>query len=263
MPNKLTQKQVINEFIKKHNYYYKYDKFIYKNAKTLGIIICPNHGDFEQTSDSHKRGSGCPKCSKLKVIKMHRKNLSYGKNGFITKSNKIFNFYYDYSKVNYTNCKNKVIIICPKHGEFKIIPEKHYRDGIGCSDCSVSSKGEVKITHILNKYKIIFTRQKYYNFLDTKMFYDFYLENYDIHIEFDGKQHFKNYCYGDKFINHSKDLFKNMYIAHTKNTLLRIHYLDINKMEKIILDFINKDKRNNIFYSRHKYYKDFNFCETP
>ena len=42
MPNKLTNKQVINDFIKKHNDYYTYDKFIYKNAKTLGIITCPN-----------------------------------------------------------------------------------------------------------------------------------------------------------------------------------------------------------------------------
>ena len=83
MPNKLTNKQVINDFIKKHNDYYTYDKFIYKNAKTLGIITCPNHGDFKQTSDSHKRGSGCSKCAKLKIIKKHRKNLSYGKDGFI------------------------------------------------------------------------------------------------------------------------------------------------------------------------------------
>lgn len=258
MPNKLTHKQVIRDFIKTHNYYYKYDKFIYKNAKTLGIIICPKHGDFKQTADSHKRGSGCPQCGELKVIKMHRENLSYGKKGFIKKSNKIFNFYYDYSKVNYTNCKNKVIIICPKHGEFEIIPEKHYNEGIGCINCSVSSKGELKITDILNKTNIKFKKQKYHKYLDTRMFFDFYLSDYDIYIEFDGKQHFEDNCYGNKFINHNKDLFKNMYISHTNNTLLRIHYLDINNLEEIILKFLNnKNKRNNIFYSRHKYYKEF------
>jgi len=46
-----------------HNYKYDYSKTIYVNAKTPVIITCPGHGDFEQSSDSHSRGIGCPKCS--------------------------------------------------------------------------------------------------------------------------------------------------------------------------------------------------------
>lgn len=47
----------------KHNNKYNYDKFKYVNFKTKGIIICPRHGEFEQTPDTHiNRGHGCPKC---------------------------------------------------------------------------------------------------------------------------------------------------------------------------------------------------------
>ena len=42
--------------------------------------------------------------------------------------------YYDYSKVVYKNNRTKVIIGCPKHGDFLQIPKAHKR-GEGCSIC--------------------------------------------------------------------------------------------------------------------------------
>ena len=39
-------------------------------------------------------------------------------NDFIIKSNKIHNNRYDYSMVNYVNCREKIKIICKVHGEF-------------------------------------------------------------------------------------------------------------------------------------------------
>ncbi len=41
---------------------------------------------------------------------------------------------YDYSKVEYYTTKDKVCIICPEHGEFWQIPEKHM-NGQGCPKC--------------------------------------------------------------------------------------------------------------------------------
>ena len=56
----------ISEFIEKaneiHNNKYDYSKFVYINAKTKGIIICPKHGEFEQSPDIHLQGFGCHKC---------------------------------------------------------------------------------------------------------------------------------------------------------------------------------------------------------
>ena len=62
-------------FIKKanavHNNKYDYSKSYYINSHTKVIIICPIHGEFEQTPNAHIRGQGCPNCkvnSKLENI---------------------------------------------------------------------------------------------------------------------------------------------------------------------------------------------------
>lgn len=47
---------------------------------------------------------------------------------------------YDYSLVNYTGNKNKVSIICPKHGEFSQAPVNHVRMKQGCPKCSGKSR---------------------------------------------------------------------------------------------------------------------------
>ena len=40
----------------------------------------------------------------------------------------------EYRKVGYVNSATKVIIICPKHGDFEITPS-HHLDGVGCRKC--------------------------------------------------------------------------------------------------------------------------------
>jgi uncharacterized OB-fold protein len=60
-----TTDEFINEANKIHNNKYYYYKVNYINAKTKVEIICHNHGSFMQTPDSHVRGSGCPRCSKI------------------------------------------------------------------------------------------------------------------------------------------------------------------------------------------------------
>ena len=63
---KTKQKTDVDDFIInaniKHNNKYDYSKINYINARTKIIIICKEHGDFEQQPDSHLRGSGCPYC---------------------------------------------------------------------------------------------------------------------------------------------------------------------------------------------------------
>ena len=54
------------EFIKKaklvHEDKYDYSKVQYKNTATKVCIICPEHGEFWQTPNSHLCGTGCPTC---------------------------------------------------------------------------------------------------------------------------------------------------------------------------------------------------------
>jgi hypothetical protein len=59
-------KSNVVEFLKKarakHGERYDYSQVFYDFAKTPVTIVCPYHGVFHQTPDSHLRGSGCSGC---------------------------------------------------------------------------------------------------------------------------------------------------------------------------------------------------------
>jgi len=129
------------EFIKKskgnHVVQYDYSLVNYKNSSTRVKIICPKHGIFEQFPYSHIKGADCKLCAR-ENNKGYPENLIHNNLGleeFKKRSSNIHNNKYDYSLVEYINCKTKVEIICPKHGIFKQIPDHHYR-GVGCPECS-------------------------------------------------------------------------------------------------------------------------------
>lgn len=58
---------------------------------------------------------------------------------FISESNLVHNFKYDYSLTDYSGVSKKVKIICPKHGSFIKIARDHL-NGQGCTQCSKESK---------------------------------------------------------------------------------------------------------------------------
>ena len=130
------------EFIKKakliHGDKYDYSKVNYLNNRTNVIIICPIHGEFTQTPNTHLNGSGCYQCNK------HNGGVKqkFNKDFFIEKSKKIHNNKYDYSKVNYKNINKKVCIICPIHGEFTQTPYNHLK-GSGCPLCARNKRNRI------------------------------------------------------------------------------------------------------------------------
>lgn len=64
--NSNRQKMSQEEFVLKanaiHNGKYDYNKSKYLTYKKNLLIICPEHGEFWQSPDSHLHGHGCPKC---------------------------------------------------------------------------------------------------------------------------------------------------------------------------------------------------------
>src|SRR5210317_271026 len=80
---------------------------------------------------------------------------------FISEANKIFGNKYDYSKVIYKNSRDKVIIICPEHGEFLKAPQKHLI-GQGCRICNGYVKLDQKSFLLraieTHGYKYIYTK---------------------------------------------------------------------------------------------------------
>jgi len=67
---------------------------------------------------------------------------------FIKRAKKVHGEKYDYSKVECTGNRTKVIIICKKHGEFLQSPHDHLR-GSGCSKCSEKKSKELQSLGVL------------------------------------------------------------------------------------------------------------------
>lgn len=62
---------------------------------------------------------------------------------FLDKAISVHGNKYDYSLVDYKNCKEKIKIICPIHGIFEQTPDNHL-SGRGCQKCSKNLKLDVK-----------------------------------------------------------------------------------------------------------------------
>ena len=115
------------------------DKFTYSCDGYNGIkgnkieIECKRHKHrFYVMPRNHLRSElgGCSKCKAEYMSNLCRKPNEQ----FIEEANKIHNGRYDYSKTQYTTIKEKVIIICPDHGEFTQASSDHLQ-GNGCPTC--------------------------------------------------------------------------------------------------------------------------------
>ena len=182
-------KEFIDAARKVHGDKYDYSKVEYKNQHTKVCIICPEHGEFWQQAQSHLRGNGCPKCSQ---------RHHYTTEEWIKEARKIHGDKYDYSKVEYINKSTKVCIICPEHGEFWQTPEKHVNGSQGCPKCDSSSLEE-SVRLLLQRNSISFEEQYTSDWLkDGKGIkkLDFFLPEYNIGIECQGIQHFKQTWFG-------------------------------------------------------------------
>jgi very-short-patch-repair endonuclease len=214
---------------------YDYSKFIYKDSKTKSIIICPIHGEFNQSYIHHyKLKQKCPKCVKIKNGDKLRLSIIT----FIKRSKKVHGDLYNYEKTDYFRYNKKLNIICKKHGAFSQTPNSHLR-GEGCPNCK-KSKGENIIKEYLLKNNIKFFPQYKFTHCKNKrlLAFDFYLPNYNLCIEYDGKQHFNpiRFFGGLESFNYMKnnDLIKNKYCIKENIKLLRIKYNEYKHINKIL-----------------------------
>lgn len=164
-----------------HGNKYTYEKTKFINAKTPVTITCPIHGDWATHVSNHIYGKqcGCKQCA------IDSKRLPYSE--FIDRCNNKHNNFYDYSKTEqyYTGRnRDKLLIICPKHGEFWQSANDHY-EGNGCQKCAPSkSQYEDWLEQYLIKNNINYIKndRNILNGLEI----DFLLEDYKIGIEING-----------------------------------------------------------------------------
>jgi hypothetical protein len=130
-----TAPSTTDEFLAKakvvHGDRYDYSKVVYTGNKKKVTIICPNHGAFEQKPNSHLNGSGCRSCGYSTLSDKFKHQQERVIANFIA----IHGNNYDYSKVEYVNSKQKVIVTCVTHGDFEIAPDHHINRKQGCAKC--------------------------------------------------------------------------------------------------------------------------------
>ncbi len=179
--HRITLPIFIEKCTQKHNGKYDYSGVNFVHLDDFVKIICPYHGEFWQRAKVHYRGYGCPVCGGSKRLTNEE---------FIEKAKLVHEDKYDYSKVQYVNTATKVCIICPEHGDFWQTPNNHLF-GAGCPTCPESNM-EGEIRHLLLANNIAFEQEKGFDWLryNRSMFLDFFLPEYGVAIECQGRQHF-------------------------------------------------------------------------
>lgn len=160
---------------------------------------------------------------------------------FIKDSKEKFGDRFDYSKCKYTGSKEKITLICKKHGSFWMLPYNFYGNYQDCPRC-FESKAEKEIENFLISKNIAYKHQMSFPDLkdERKLFYDFYLEKQNLLIECQGEQHYKpvEYFGGEekfKLQKYHDKLKKEYSLKHNYN------FLEIPYWEKDVVGFlINK-----------------------
>ena len=220
-----------------------------KITKTLKFkcLVCPaDENYFEKpiikiTSDNE----GCPYCSGKKVGKYN--NLEFCSKEIAQE--------WDYQKNNLTPSEvsdgspNKAWWICPRcnEGYFSQI-YKRTHEGRSCPRCKESHL-EKKITNILKSYNIEFVPEK--RFSDCRdllpLPFDFYLMEYNLLCEAQGKQHYGAYKLfgGEKqfHIQKNHDNIKKAYCGDNNIRLLEIPYWEFDNIEAILIKELNLPRK--------------------
>jgi len=146
----------------------------------------------------------------------------------------------------YKNNQTKILVLHNECGfEWEVRPNDFLR-GNRCPKCSRKiSRGEKRIMNFLRGLKIPFSYEhKFNDLIDKKhLRFDFYLEEHNLCIEYDGRQHFKAHDFSGKdqesadkkfIITQKHDKMKNAYCENNSIKLFRIPYTDYNNINKIL-----------------------------
>jgi G:T-mismatch repair DNA endonuclease (very short patch repair protein) len=141
-------KSFIKKATLKHDNKYDYSRVNYLGSKIKVNIICEEHGEFQQSPNSHLQGKGCPNCHRTKLSCLKKLD----RNEYIKLAQKKHGFIYDYSIIDYKNINSKINILCEKHGIFNQKAGNHINKGYGCPKCTNNSvsKKEIEWLNFLN-----------------------------------------------------------------------------------------------------------------
>ncbi len=234
--NTKTTENFINQAKKIWGDKYDYSLTVYVDKNTKLKIIFEDK-IYEQIPNSHLKGY-----APENIFKSNKK--------FIEDAKLIHGDMFDYSETEYTGSENMIKLIYND----KIYYQKaatHLRGKVPI-ELKPVSKGVNKIIEILNKHNIHFTREHKYKKCKNKycLPFDFHLTDYDVLMEYDGQQHtepIKFFGGEEGFIYRlGNDNIKNKFAENEGIPLKRISYLEYDKIEEIVLNYIEEIKHRKI-----------------
>ena len=160
----------------------------YKTKRIKIKFKCKRGHIYKQLPGGHLRGDGCPYCyHERSAINLKKGSDIYKEE---CKDRKI-----DLPIDTYINNNTKIKHRCSNGHIYLQTPSDHLQ-GYGCPVCN-ESHGERFIRNYLDKNNIKYESQKRFKDLKDKTYlsYDFYLPNYNMLIEYQGKQHYEECNY--------------------------------------------------------------------
>lgn len=163
----MEREEFIEKAVSVHGDEYDYSKVEYKNSKTKVCIVCPEHGEFFQTPAKHLSGQGCPKCRYGKVSRSLKRDLRQ----VIEKCREVHGDEYDYSLIKeYNNDREKLPIVCRKHGVFRQTMANHINGRQGCPKCGLEKSVDSKrLTFEKFKQRAVEKHDGRYNYIECEM----------------------------------------------------------------------------------------------
>jgi len=222
---------------------YGYELINEDNYKGLDVevpIVCPIHGVFMQKPKNHLSGRGCYKCGKESTASKQR----YTRDELVELFNKEFQGKYDYSlfkNEDYKRKKDKIKVICRKHGVFEVSVDNHLYRHSGCPKCK-HSLGEERISNFLNEHKIEYREQyrlnnEYLLCTNKTLIVDFFLPSKNVIIEYNGIQHYEQsplFDERDLQEQQERDNAVRQYCKDHKIKLIEIPYTKLNEIDEIL-----------------------------
>ncbi len=233
----------------------------YVKATTKVPFHCRKHDVFWVEPHNFLRERRCPNCKNEKISLVQTKPFDQLMIDLRKRGGNEYLYYEDEIFPVYENSSSIIPIHHVRCGRVFYQKIKYHLNGTDCTYCSMS-KGEICTEEFLTKYNIKNTPQK--TFDECKNIkclpFDFYLDDYNILIEYDGELHFniarysispeKNKKKFDERIRN--DNIKNEFAKNNNIPLIRIKWEGSNKPEDIrknVYDTLNRELP--------KYIKDF------
>lgn len=212
--------------------------------KHVNILHTKCGREFKVTPRNLLAGYGCSKCAKeYNSQTIYRllieKNLK-SKNNFKDKVSKLYNNKISVNNEDYIKDKIPLNAYCIYHGVFKTTPNRLLH-GSGCPKC-LQTKLERTIERMLLNEHTTFDYQRKFQWLGLQKI-DFYLPEYNVAIECQGKQHFKpvEYFGGDIAFKRMQELDKRKYDLCKEHNVKLLYYAEEKEYDEFLGDKLYKN----------------------